>query len=93
MDSIERVKAGTDQTIMNFLFREYGVNLQYLGVEYNLQDLHSKQLLYLQDGMWFPDELIYKECGYVFHFNAIPPNPLGRDSSYWIKRTYEEWYK
>ncbi len=93
IDSIERVKAGTDQTIMNFLFREYGVNLQYFGEEYNLQDLHSKQLLYLQDGMWFPDELIYKECGYVFHFNAIPPNPLGRDSSYWIKRTYEEWYK
>jgi hypothetical protein len=43
--------------------------------------------------MWFLDELIFKNCGYVFHFNAIPPNEMGRDANYWIKRTYEEFYK
>ena len=61
---------------------------------YNLQDLHSKQLLYLQDEYWWDDsKIIYDKCGYVFHFNAIPPNPMDRDAAYWIKRTYEELYE
>ena len=38
------------------------------------------------------DKLIFEDCGYVFHFNAIPPNPMNRDAAYWIKRTYEEFY-
>ena len=42
---------------------------------------------------WLTDELIFKECGYVFHFNAIPKTEMGRDANYWIKRTYEELYK
>ena len=36
------------------------------------------------------DELIFKNMGYVFHFNAIPQND--RDVAYWMKRTYEELY-
>ena len=28
-----------------------------------------------------------------FNFNAIPPNPMNRDASYWMKRTYDELYK
>ena len=32
-------------------------------------------------------------AGYVYHFNAIPQNPMNRDASYWMKRTYEELYK
>jgi hypothetical protein len=42
---------------------------------------------------WITDELIFKDCGYVFHFNAIPQNPMNRDANYWIKRTYEEFYR
>ena len=48
-ESIEKVKAGTDQTIINFLLRQQDIKINYLPVCYNLQDLHSKQLLYLQD--------------------------------------------
>ena len=45
-NSIEKVKAGTDQTIINFLLREQNIKINYLPIAYNLQDLHSKQLLY-----------------------------------------------
>ncbi|SVE56771.1 uncharacterized protein METZ01_LOCUS509625, partial [marine metagenome] len=88
------VKAGTDQTIINYLLRFQNIEINYLPICYNLQDLCSKQLLMLHDSMWWiTDELIFKDCGYVFHFNAIPQNPMDRDANYWIKRTYEEFYK
>ena len=91
-NSIERVKAGTDQTIINFLLREQNIKINYLPISYNLQDLNSKQLLFLDERMWFKDDIIFKDCGWVYHFNAIPPNPMNRDAKYWIKRTYEELY-
>ena len=91
-NSIERVKAGTDQTIINFLLRQQNIKINYLPISYNLQDLNSKQLLFLDERMWFKDDIIFKDCGWVYHFNAIPPNPMNRDAKYWIKRTYEELY-
>ena len=48
-NAIEQVRAGTDQTLINFLIREQNIELNYLPIEY-------------------------------------------RDASYWIKRTYEEFY-
>ena len=90
--AISQVKAGTDQTIINFLLRKQNIELNYLSSCYNLQDLHSKQLLFIHPQMWFEDKLIFENCGYVFHFNAIPPNEMGRDANYWIQRTYEELY-
>ena len=70
------------------------IEINYLPICYNLQDLASKQLLYIHPSLWWlTDELIFKECGYVFHFNAIPKTEMGRDANYWIKRTYEELYK
>ncbi len=91
--AIQQVRAGTDQTLLNFLTRLQNIDLNYLPIEYNLQDLHSKQLLYIHENCWWPDELIFENCGWVFHFNAIPQNPMGRDANYWIKRTYEEFYE
>ena len=92
-NAISHVKAGTDQTIINFLLRKQNIEINYLPICYNLQDLHSKQLLFLHPKMWFEDKLIFENCGYVFHFNAIPPNEMNRDANYWIKRTYKEFYK
>jgi SAM-dependent methyltransferase len=92
-NAISQVKAGTDQTIINFLLRKQNIELNYLSSCYNLQDLHSKQLLFIHPQMWFEDKLIFENCGYVFHFNAIPPNEMGRDANYWIERTYKELYK
>jgi hypothetical protein len=92
-NAISFIKAGTDQTIINFLLRQQNIELDYLPICYNVQDLHSKQLLFIHPQMWFEDKLIFENCGYVFHFNAIPSNEMGRDANYWIKRTYEEWYE
>lgn len=85
-------KVGSDQTPLNFLLRLEWVDMKLLPICYNFQDLHSKQLLYLAEGMWFPDELHYLDCGWIYHFNAIPANPLKRGPEYWIKRTHEELF-
>ena len=86
----DKIKAGTDQTIINYLSEEYNIEKTYLPECYNLQDLFAKHLLHIPGHSWFPDELRFLEAGYVYHFNAIPQNP--RDVSYWIERTYKELY-
>lgn len=86
----EEIKAGTDQTIINFLTREYGVKVHYLDECFNLQDLFRKNLLHIPNHSWFPDELLFLNAGWVYHFNAIPQNP--RHVSYWMERTYKELY-
>ena len=84
-NSIEKVKAGTDQTIINFLLREQNIKINYLPIAYNLQDLHSKQLLFIDDRMWFKDDIIFKDCGWVYHFNAgVRPSPGA-----WLETTYK----
>ena len=65
--------------------------MTYLPERYNLTDLFRKNTLYIPGHGWWKDELIFKNMGYVFHFNAIPQND--RDVAYWMKRTYEEMYK
>lgn len=84
---------GTDQTVLNYLVKDYDIDIKHLPISWNLQDLNSKQLLHLHPQSWIPDELIYKDCGWVFHFNAIPQNPMNRDQKYWIERTYREFYE
>ena len=75
---ISQVVFGTDQTLINFLIRQQKIELKYLPISFNLQDLHSKQLLYIHPEFWFPDELIFENCGWVFHFNGIPQNNMNR---------------
>ncbi len=84
-----KIKAGTDQTIINYLAKEFGEDINYLPECYNLQDLYRKGTLHLEGG-WIPDELIFLQAGWVYHFNAIPKNP--RHVEYWMERTYKELY-
>ena len=79
------------QTCVNFLVKKHNIKMTYLPERYNLTDLFRKNTLYIPGHSWWKDELIFKDMGYVFHFNAIPQND--RDVSYWMKRTYEEMYK
>ena len=92
-NSIEKLKTATDQTILNFMLNKNNIDVKILPDCYNLQDLVRKNLLYIHDGCWWDDNLdnLFK-AGYVYHFNAIPQNPMNRDASYWMKRTYEELY-
>ena len=86
-----QIKAGTDQTIINYLVQQHSVNTKYMSEAYNLQDLFRKNLLHIPGHSWFPDELRFLEAGWIYHFNAIPGNP--RDVAYWMERTYKELYK
>jgi|TARA_B100000287_G_scaffold205328_1_gene193696 lipopolysaccharide biosynthesis glycosyltransferase len=93
IDTIAKLKTATDQTIINFLLVENNIDVKILPDCYNLVDLYRKNLLYLDTGHWWSDELHFLEAGWVYHFNAIPPNSMGRDVSYWMERTYKELYK
>lgn len=86
----DQIKAGTDQTIINYLTQLFDVDVNYLPECYNLQDLFRKNLLHIPGHSWFTDELHFVNAGWVYHFNAIPQNP--RHVAYWLERTYNELY-
>ena len=89
---------GTDQTPINFLTRKFDIDLKWLPNAYNLHDPYRKGLLCIKNINWLFDHVPDKlddllNSGWVYHFNAVPQNPMGRDAGYWMKRTYEELYK
>ena len=59
---------------------------------YNLQDMSRKNLMYYNSRQWWTDELHFLKNGWIYHFNAIPPNKLNRNANYWIERTYNELF-
>lgn len=85
------IKAGTDQTIINYLLKIHNVDVKLLPECYDLQDMFNKHLLHIPGHAWWPDKLLFTEAGWVYHFNAIPNNP--RDLHYWMERTYNELWK
>jgi len=87
----KQIKAGTDQTIINYLAKIYDIDINYMSECYNLQDLFRKNLIHIPGHSWFDDELLFLKAGWVYHFNAIPKN--SRDVSYWMERTYKKLYK
>ena len=88
----KQIKAGTDQTIINYLTQQNNINTIYMPEAYNLQDLFKKGILHLPGYSGFPDELRFLEAGYVYHFNGIPRNQHNRDVPYWMERTYKHLY-
>tara|TARA_R110002020_G_scaffold406604_1_gene616744 strand:- start:3279 stop:4043 length:765 start_codon:yes stop_codon:yes gene_type:complete len=90
--AIDKIKAGTDQTILNYMLQKNNINVKTLPVCYNFQDLFRKNLLHIPNHSWWPDTLDNLfNAGWIYHFNAIPKNP--RNANYWIERTYKELYK
>ena len=93
ISAIKESTTATDQTIINFLLHENNIDVKYLPQRYNLQDLYRKNLIKIIDKQhWMTDELYYLRVGWIYHFNAIPTNPLKRDAKYWMRRTYKELY-
>jgi len=90
-DLTKKIKAGTDQTIVNYLVKKHNIEVTYLPEIYNLQDLFRKNLLHIPGHSWFSDELTLSDCGWVYHFNAIPQND--RHVAYWMERTFNHFYK
>jgi len=86
------IKAGTDQTIINYLTNLYKIEKHYLPECYNLQELFNKNLLHIPGHSHFKDDLIFLDTGWVYHFNGVPPNHSNRDTAYWMERTYKHLY-
>jgi len=92
LESIEKSKTATDQTILNYLLQENNIDLKILPVCYNIQDPFRKNLLHVQGHSWWKDSLENLfNSGWIYHFNAIPQNP--RHCEYWMARTYRELYE
>ena len=87
----DRIKASTGQTIINFMLNKHSIETTKLSEAYNLQDLFRKNLLHIPNHSWWKDELRFLDAGWVYHFNAIPPND--RNVSYWMDRTYKHLYE
>ncbi len=86
---------GTDQTPINYLIKKHNIDLKILPQCYNLNQLERKNLLYLSpQHSWWGDTLdnLYKSA-WIYHFNAIPQNPLNRGSDYFMERVYKELYE
>jgi len=92
---VEKQKAslGTDQTPINYLVQSHNIDLKIFPPTYNLHHMLSKNLLYFGWG-WWPDNLqnMYEQ-GWVYHFNAIPQNNLGRNSGYFLEQAYRELWE
>ena len=92
---IEKQKSGlsTDQTPINYLIQTKGIEINLLPQTYNLHHMQSKNLLNFGQSWWGDSlENLYEQA-WVYHFNAIPTNPMNRDSSYFIERVYKELYE
>ena len=92
-NTIDEVRASTDQTILNFMLVKNNIDVKILPQCYNLVDLVRKNLLYIDDKCWWSDDLHFLDAGWVYHFNAIPVNSLERHTGYWMERTYKELYE
>jgi hypothetical protein len=92
--AIDKLKCGTDQTILNYMLSKEKVDMKYLPIRYNFQDLYRKNTIVLHEESqhWMNDELYFLDAAWVYHFNSIPPNPMNRDAKYWMERTYKELY-
>tara|TARA_R100001082_G_scaffold92090_1_gene58725 strand:- start:997 stop:1806 length:810 start_codon:yes stop_codon:yes gene_type:complete len=95
IDSYDIVKCGSDQPLINLLTKKFDVDVNFLPYKYSIMDLHRKNLIYTDPSWnWWKDELhnLYNS-GWVYQFNAIPQNRMGRDQAYWMERIYKDLYQ
>jgi hypothetical protein len=92
-NSYEILLTGSDISLMNCLRKEFDIELNILPRQFGLMDLDRKNLLYTSPRQWWKDDLsnVYNS-GWVYQFNAIPQNELGRTRAYFMERIYRELY-
>ena len=76
---------GTDQTPVNFLIEERGVDFKWLPYEFNMCDMFRKELL--------NDDMTFTKWRWVYQYNSIPNNKEDKLTYYWMKKTYEYLYE
>jgi len=91
LDSYDKLQTGSDITLVNLLRKKFDVDIKYLPKQYSVEALSRKNLLYMEPQHYWGDTLknLYNS-GYVYQFNAIPANSLGRHREYWMKRIHTE---
>ena len=77
--------AGTDQTPVNFLIEDKGVDFKWLPYEYNMCDMVRKEIL--------GDDMMFTDWGWIYQYNSIPNNKEDRLTLHWMKKTYEYLYE
>ena len=94
IDSYDILLTGSDITLMNCMRKEFGLELNLLPRQFGMMDMVRKQLFFFHPNCYWEDSLtnLYNSA-WVYQYNAIPPSEMGRDRTYWMKRTYEELYK
>jgi hypothetical protein len=94
IESYDILLTGSDISLMNCLRKEFEVELNILPRQFGMMDMVRKNLFYHHPQCWWKDDLSFLyNSGWVYQFNAIPKNDMGRDRTYWMKRVYEELYK
>ena len=77
--------AGTDQTPVNFLIEDKGVDFKWLPYEYNMCDMVRKEIL--------GDDMMFTDWGWIYQYNSIPNNKEDKLTLHWMKKTYEHLYE
>jgi len=75
---------GTDQTPVNLLREHYDIPFKLLPYEFNMNDMHRKELL--------AEDLLFTKCGWIYQYNAIPNNKNNQLTNHFMKKTYEHFY-
>ena len=90
LNSLDLVKiqntfhTGTDQTPVNMLVHQRGIDLKLLPYEFNMNDMNRKELL--------ADDLLFTKVGWIYQYNAIPNNIDNELTNHFMKKTYEHFY-
>ena len=73
--------AGSDQTPINFLLKNEGIEVKLLSNKFNMQDMVRYEAL--------SEDMLHTKMGWIYHFNTWPkPNPR-----YWLEKTYRSLYE
>lgn len=73
---------GTDQPVLNFMSRKLGVEIEFLGYEWNMQDMPRFEIL--------NEDFTFTKCGWVYHFNCIPDSKKNVPDL--MAKTYSQLY-
>ena len=84
IQNMQKFHVGTDQPMINFLLREYNIDMKLLPWEFSMSDMARKEIL--------DDEMTFTKCGWVYQYNAIPDNHNAQKTADWMKKTYEYFY-
>ena len=76
---------GTDQTPVNFLTHINEIDYKVLPYEYNMVDLHRKELL--------QHDLPFTKIGWIYQYNSIPNNTDDQLTYHWMESTFNKLYK